>query len=383
MSKLNSPKIEITYLADIQLSYTANTLTHPLGRPSDIFSENIIVDGNTIPKYGKKGFFLSGGSVDPVTQEVSGCIMDGSYTFFDDNEKYPGILGNVLSGDDYTFSSEQSITIKPLNDGSKIKNITLVFDEVANEYATHLIFSTEPNTVYRNNRLVFIKVLPTETSTPIKITFQKWSKKNSLAKIKQIKTGIKGEYDYQTIKSLHFSNEKITNEEETQFSVTSQYCDMSLIDKDGVIQSLHEASLIHDDIVAQIYLTNTDEAGVVTREKIGEFNLQTYDNEKGSIVWDFSLVDKLERFKDIVVKAHEIESMTIYEITNYVIEAIGFEDIISWDSEAESHCKSIVVPNAWVEPNQYAFDVLCKCCEVGLLRIFVNPDGFIRVERGL
>lgn len=383
MSKLNSPKIEITYLTDVQLSYTANTLTHPLGRPSEMFSENIVVAGNSVPKHGKKGFFLSGGSVDPVTQEISGCIMDGTYTFFDNVEKYPGILGNVLSGNDYTFSSEQSVTVRPLYTGSTIKNITLIFDDVANEYATHIKFSTEPNTVYRNNRLVFIKVLPNEVSGTVKITFQKWSKKNSLAKIKQIRTGIRGEYDYQTIKSLHLSNEKITNEEEVQFSVTSQYCDISLIDKDGVIQSLHEASLLHDDIVAQIYLVNTDDNGVETREKIGEFNLQTYENEKGSVVWDFSLVDKLEKFKNIIVEPHEVEKMTVYQITNYVIERIGFGSIISWDNEAETHCKNIVVPNAWVEPNQYAFDVLCKCCEVGLLRIFVNPDGLIRVERGL
>ena len=383
MSKINSPKIEITYLADIELSYSANTLSHELGRPSDVFSDKITVDGAEVQKYGKKGFFLSGGSVNENTQEVSGCIMDGSYQFFDSKEKYPGILGNVLSGDDYTFASEQSITVSPKYTGSVIRDIVLVFDEVAGEYATHSRFSSEPNTTYRNNRLTFIKVFSSDISDSVKVIFDKWSKKNSLAKLKQIKTGITGEYDYRTIKSMDFSNEKISNEEEVSFSVTSQYCDISLIDKDGVIQSLHEASLIHDNIVAQIYLVDTAASGLETKTKIGEFVLQSYENEKGSSVWNFTLVDKLEKFKDIVVEPHEVEKMTIYEVVNYALERIGFGSSISWGSSAEAHCKSVVIPNAWIEPNQYAFDVLCKCCEVGLLRIFIQPTGEVRIERGL
>lgn len=383
MSKINSPKIEITYLADIELSYSANTLSHELGRPSDVFSDKITVDGAEVPKYGKKGFFLSGGSVNENTQEVSGCIMDGSYQFFDSKEKYPGILGNVLSGDDYTFASEQSITVSPKYTGSVIRDIVLVFDEVAGEYATNIRFSSEPNTTYRNNRFTFTKTFSADINNSVRVIFDKWSKKNSLAKLKQIKTGITGEYDYRTIKSMDFSNEKISNEEEVSFSVTSQYCDIGLIDKDGVIQSLHEASLIHDNIVAQIYLVDTAASGLETKTKIGEFVLQSYENEKGSVVWNFSLVDKLERFKKEKIAAEEVASRTLYEIITKILNTIGFKGAVSWSADAETFCKAKVIENSYIEPNQHAFDVLCKCCEVGLLRIFVQPTGEVRIERGL
>ena len=384
MIKLNFPKIVIRYVVGVDITCTATSLSNAIGRQSDIVSQNFDLNGVETPKYGKKGLFLSGGSVDEITQEVSGCLMDGTYTFFGESERYPGVVGNVLSGDDYTFSTEQYITVQAKNTGDTIKAVSIVFDDIAGEHATNIKFSTEPNRVYKNNHSTFIKYFnESDNITSVKISFTKWSKKNSLAKVLKVTTTITGEYDYRTIKSMNFSDEKISNEEEVSFGVTNQFCDISLIDKGGEISALHEASLLTGDVIARIYLVNTNEEGLDDELQIGSFYLSTYENERGTNVWDFSLIDRLEKIKDVVIEPHEVEKMTIKEITDFVLEKLGFSNLTQWEQSAAQHCSSVVVPNAWIDANQYAYDVLCKCCEVGLLRIFINSTGIVRIERGL
>lgn len=398
MSKLNSPKIVIRYVVGADITCSATTLSHAFGRSADLTSDTFTVDGVQLPKYGKKGLFLSGGSVDDGTGEVSGCIMDGTYTFFDSTEKYPGVLGNVFSGNDYTFASEQYITVSTVNASDRIAAIAIYFDNVAGEHATNIVFSSEPSTVYKNNNSVFVKAFGSDTNiTSVKISFTKWSKKNSLAKVLKVVTTITGEYDYKTIKSMSFSDEKISNEEEVSFGVTSQFCDFSLIDKDGLIKALHATNILMDDAIANIYLVNTEikdfynsETGETERHpadtetKIGEFYLSTYENERGTANWDFSLVDKLEKFKEETIAPEEVQSRTLYAITSTILGRMGFSDeLIEWEPNARAFCRAKIIPQSYIEPNQYAYDVLCKCCEVGLLRIFINPQGKVRVERGL
>lgn len=398
MNKLNFPKISIRYVVGVDISCSATTLTHELGRQSDITKDGVSIDGVQTDKSGKKGFFLSGGSVDDVSGEVSGCLMDGTYTFFDDVEKYHGVIGNVLSGNDYTFASEQSITVARAHTGDYITAIAIYFDDIAGEHATNIVFSTEPGTVYKNNNSVFVKSFGRDsTVTSVKISFTKWSKKNSLAKVLKVVTTISGEYDYRTIKSIAFSDEKISNEEDVSFGVTSQFCDFSLIDKNGLIKALHATNILMDDAVANIYLVNTVEKDIYdpvtgqtgrgfvdTEDKIGEFYLSTYENERGTTNWDFSLVDKLEKFKEETIAPEEVARRTLYDIVSVILGRMGFsEDIIEWEPNARAFCRAKVIPTSYIEPNQYAYDVLCKCCEVGLLRVFINPQGKVRVERGL
>lgn len=386
MEKLNSPKIDIRYVigVDIQCVNNQNTLNNSLSRPTELTKDIFSMENKEIKKYGKKGFYLSGGNVDEETHEVSGCLMDGSYTFFDNVEKYTGIVGTVLSNNNYTFNTEQFVTVRTKNTGDVITAIALTFDNVAGEFATDIKFSTEPNKIYKNNKMIFIKSFGQNSNvTQVKISFVKWSKKNSLAKLLKISTTITGEYDYKTIKSMDFSDEKVSNEEEVSFGVTNQYCDISLIDKNGDIQALHEANMLDGDVVAKIYLVNSNNNGTADETHIGSFILSTYENEKGTNVWKYSLVDKLEKIKDVVVEPHEVEQMTIKQVVEFVLSKVGLGGFIDWETTALTHCSSIVIPNAWIEANQYAYDVLCKCCEVGLLRVFINALGNVRIERGL
>ena len=114
----NAPEIRVQYLVNYDLEYNSIVPSSRLNPLSDITN----INNEDARIVGKKGLILSGGKVDSETGEVSGALLDGTYTFFKDNEKsYNGIMGNVLSGDDYTFieTSEMREERKKLGYGMK------------------------------------------------------------------------------------------------------------------------------------------------------------------------------------------------------------------------------------------------------------------------
>lgn len=394
MSKLgNMPRIEIKYLVDIELlvNLTNSTLNHPIGHLSDIINDSYSHDNISYEKEGKKGFYLSGGSVDN-NGEVSGCIMDGTYTLFD-SKGYAGAVGNSFSKDDYTFDTEQSISISAKNSDTYIKHLVIYFDPKANEYATQLSFSSDSaTTINKNSRLVYFKNFGEDSNlTSVKCSFTKWSKKNSLAKVLKIKTGFTGIYDYKTIKKFELSDEKVSNENEISFGVSSQYCDLTILDETGDVTTLFGADLLLENITAFFYIVNTETAtaedGTIHefehREKIGELIIDKKKNIEGSIKWTYNLIDRLEQLRSVICPALDVQTRTLYQIVNQITSETGIANIVSWSTEAEEYCKNVTINNSFIKPNQYMFDVLGKCCEVGLLKMFINPDGQLRIERGL
>ena len=135
----NEPQIEIEYLVDYELSVTNGEDFNEL---SDISN----IDENISNLSGKKGFHLSGGTMDAISGEVSGVLLDGTYTFYKSNAKaYNGIIGNELSGQDYTFHN-QYIDISTTNENTYIKSIIIYFDPTisvnseVSEFATKMSF---------------------------------------------------------------------------------------------------------------------------------------------------------------------------------------------------------------------------------------------------
>lgn len=390
----NRPRIEIVYLVDIELTtdLSNSNLNHPIGHLSNIVEETYSHDNQEFTKEGKKGFYLSGGSVDNKTGEVSGCVLDGSYTLFD-SKGYSGAVGNTFSNDDYTFDTPQFITIQAKYADTYIKHLVIHFDSVANEYATQLAFDSDSaNTINKNQRLTYFKNFGEDsTLTSVKCTFEKWSKKNSLAKVLKIKTGLTGIYDYKTIKKFELSDEKSSNENDISFGLSSQYCDLTILDKTGDVSAMFSQDLLLENITARFYLVNTEttiaEDGSVhtfeSREQIGELLIDKKKNLEGSIAWTYNLIDRLEQLKGIICPALDVQSRSLYQIINQITSEIGIEDMISWSDDAKTHCQNLIIPYSFIKPNQYVYGVLGKCCEVGLLKMFINPDGELRIERGL
>lgn len=395
MSKIeNRPRIEIKYLTDIELSVNLNNsnLNHNIGHLSDVVNDKFTHNNIPYEKEGKKGFYLSGGNIDDQTGEISGCIMDGTFTLFD-SKGYAGAVGNCLSNDSYGFDTEQYITLAVKNADTYIKHLVVYFDPVANEYATQLSFSSDSSTtINKNSRLIYFKNFGEDsTLTSVKCSFTKWSKKNSLAKVLKIKTGFTGIYDYKTIKKFEISDEKNSNENEISFGISSQYCDLTILDKTGEVSALFGQDLLLENIVAVFYLVN-DKTTIASdgsvhnyedREKIGELLIDTKKNVEGTISWTYGLIDRLEQLRSVICPALDVQKRTLYQIISQITSEIGIADIVSWSDDAKDKCQKIEIEHSFIKPSQYVFDVLGKCCEVGLLKMFINPDGKLRIERGL
>lgn len=429
---VNNPEVKIEYLVDYELTITSN-FDNGMSNPIDINNDN--------KKIGKKGFHLSGGSVDDITNEVSGCIMNGTYTFYDDVKKYKGLLGDSLSRDDYlflkssdytsytgielqsivdnatssspsTFSgycSEDStnfdaetvykftlvddtyeydilernpyinITMKQSN--TYLKSLIIYFDNIANEYAKKIVFSDNPSKVYNNNKLVFMRSFGEDSElTSTKVLFTEWSKKNALAKILKIKTGLSITYDVYSLKKIYYTRDKFSDVSNLKFGVSKQVADLEILDNDGVIKELYDKDLMFKNIQVKIYIDGILEGSYIVDVKEGQ-NIVNY--------WSFDCKDILSLKLDEIIPLMNIPvdenndpvSKTLLYFIHFALQNSSINTI--YDDGLEDELDNIIIPVAFVNPNQTRYDLLLKCCQVGLLRMYSNKFGDLIISRGV
>lgn len=388
----NAPQVKIQYLVNYDLEISGQDGVSGLDT-SDLspLSDLSNINNQDAKLSGKKGFILSGGSVDDVTGEVSGVLLDGTYTFFSDAEKsYKGIMGNELSTNTYEFDKSQYITIKTKNPNTYIKDILIYFDPVANEYATELSFSNakkyDPTTdseiddptyttakTYKNERLVFLHNFgENSTLTQIQININKWSKKNSLMKILKIVTGYTGIYDKASLMKFDFTINKTNDAQQLRFGVTSNTCTIDVLDNDLMIDTLYKKDLIYKNIQVQISVD-----GIIQ----GIFYINEKSSEKGSNEWVFDCVDRLESLKEIKRPMMAIAERNIYEIMNYVLS--GVVSNVVWEKSAKEYCLSKTIEKSYFIANQTLYDLMLKCCQVGLLRIYIDRNDVCKITSGV
>lgn len=374
----NSPRVEIKFLVDYELTFLSHSERHD---QSDI--TNLNIDTNF---KGKKGLHLCGGSVDEETGEVSGCVLDGTYTFYKSaSNSYNGFMGNCLSNDDYTFSTPQYIDFSVKNEGSYIKSILIYFDTVANEFPTELYFSNAINedktsvskysSLYRikNNKTIFVYSFGEDSQiTSIRLNIAKWSKKNAFVKILKIKTGYTGIYDYTSLQSLKWDNDKFSDETELTFGISSNKASVEIFDNDDVIDELYAKNLIFQNVTMRIYIDETYQ---------GEFYIDTKSNERGSDIWVFECIDFFERIKDDIVPMMQIqEDLPLTEVISWVLDRKGVD--YEYAEGVYKLCYDYKIPQAYIKSQQTVYEVLLKVCQVGLLRIYV-ANGKLRITRGI
>ena len=376
----NAPKVEIKFLVDYELEATA---TSALNSQGDIMNFN--QDRNF---KGKKGFHLCGGSVDETTGEVSGCLLDGTYTLYGATSgSYDGFIGNELSGADYTFSSPQYVALQVKNSGTFIKSLLIYFDTVANEYATEIYFADaikEDGTtdsrytssyVIKNNKTLFMYSFGEDSDiVSIKVYFKKWSKKNAFAKFTKIKTGYTGLYDYKTLQSLKWDNDMFTDPEEMSFGISSTRADIEINDVDDVIDELYAKNLIFQNVEVRIYIDDIYQ---------GSFYIDTKENERGSDIWVFECIDYFEIVKDDIVPIMQLDdsgTCSLTKIISWATVGKGFE--VEYSAEALAACNAFLIPQAYIKSQQTLYDVLLKVCQVGLLRMYISKTK-LRIVRGV
>ncbi len=352
MSKL--PSLEIEYLPETEIT-ASSTVTGDLGKLDTIQEK--------VP--GKKGFFLSGG--EKTISEESGCILDGTYKLFDEIEKYPAWLGNVLSDTFYQFSTPQKITITA-KVGTYINSLLIYFDNVASEYATEIVLTDNVslNETIINNSYTFIKVFENQdTYSSIDIIFTKWSKKNSLAKVLRIKCGFSQIYNITDFRELVFSNQLRADINVPEFGIISQFGNVKIFDKDFTIKQLVENGLIVQDILIYIYFNG---------QMVGKYRNSKLDNTDTSNLWKFEFSDTLTDFQEQWFTGIGVSERNLYQIVNIILPNIV------WENNADIIAQSINIPKSYLVASS-RWQALHKCCQVGLMQIYMNTDGNVAIRR--
>lgn len=376
----NAPLVNIEYLINYELQFTGYSEQNHQSNTTDLNLDRTFK--------GKKGLHLCGGSVNAETGEVSGCLLDGTFTFYkSNNSSYNGYLGNCLSNDNYGFSTAQYIDISVKNDGSYIKSILVYFDSVANEFPTEVYFSNAVNddgttvskysSLYRikNNKTLFMYSFGEDSEiVSIRLNISKWNKKNALVKIVKIKTGYTGVYDYRTIKSLKWDDDKFSDETELKFGISSNKASLDIFDNDDIIDELYAKNLIFQNVEAKIHIDGIYQ---------GSFYIDTKDNERGDDVWGFDCIDFFERMKDDIVPIMPIDATGTCNLTKIISWCCDRKGInVEYTSEAKTACDNYYIPKAYIKSQQTLYDVLLKVCQVGLLRMYVSL-GKLKITRGI
>jgi hypothetical protein len=452
----NAPKVEIEYLVDYDLKFTyggddefyGGSILNPVSDIDNVNAENKIVSG-------KKGFHLSGGSVDD-SGEVSGCLLDGTYTFYKSALKsYSGFMGNSLSRDDNLFikssdyesktgeelvailnlpikledeynyycsenSTEitlfnvgkvynikwqddlseykrtaieepQFIFFKTKNDYTYIKSLVIYFDPVCGEYATQMSFSDgindngDDNLLYqgqtkiKNNRLVFMYNFgENSTLKSVRLNIEKWSKKNSLFKIVKFVTGYTGTYTPETLRSLSYTNNKFSDEEQLRFGVSLQTASVELVDKNGDIKTLYDNDMFFKNIQVNLYIDNILD---------GTYKLETKNGTTDNL-WSFEMKDALSyKLSDKVMVLNvplDANNDPIPKSLNWIIKyVLGDAYTLVYDTGLEEQLENIMIPVPFINGGQTQYDLLLKCCQVGLLRMFTDKNGNLNISKGV
>ena len=376
----NAPRVEIEFLVNYELTFTSYSEKHD---QSDM--SNLNIDTNF---KGKKGLHLCGGSVDEETGEVSGCVLDGTYTFYKStSNSYNGFMGNCLSNDNYGFSTAQYIDFSVKHEGSYIKSILIYFDTVANEFPTELYFSNAINedgtsvskysSLYKikNNKTIFMYSFGEDSQiVSIRLNISKWSKKNAFVKILKIKTGYTGIYDYASLQSLRWDNDKFSDETELTFGISSNKASVEIFDTEDIIDELYAKNLIFQNVMAKIYIDDIYQ---------GSFYIDEKNNDRGDEVWTFDCIDFFERKKDDIVPIMQIDTSgncNLTKIISWVCDRAGIE--VEYTDEAKAACDAYKIPRAYIKSQQTVYEVLLKVCQVGLLRMYVSL-GKLRITRGI
>ena len=362
---LNEPKIEIKYLPfyEVDLYPTNSTIDNNLSNITTFTKDRVVT--------GKKGFYLSGGSYNEEKQEDIGTLMNGTYTFFDEVKKYGGIVGTELSNNNYQFDTTQQITLIAPNN-STIPYLVIYFDNIAGEYATKMTFSDEPNTIYSNNSYIFSKKIVGSHSS-ITITINQWSKQKSVFKILKITAGISNEYDIRSITDLYYTKDKFTDTDELRFGVSLQEATFQIIDRNGIINSLYNGGFQLKNIQVNIYIDGD-------LDSVFMVDNPTSDNNK--LYWDFQCNDILKN------KLQEKLNPYFFGVRTSILDFISYacSGSISYKYESDelvSELYQISPPIAFVETGQTREELLIKCCQVGLLRMYSDEDGSLLISRGI
>lgn len=369
---INEPQIVIKYLLNYEISVTG-TINQSISNPTNLTGDDDVL--------GKKGFHLNGGYYDASKGEDVGTLMNGSYTFYDENKMYNGLVGTEMSNENYTFDTPQYLTVSTVEPNTYIKSLFIYFDTTAGEIATKISFSNEPNKVYTNNKYVFMHSFgENSTLTSVTVNFLEWSKRNATVKVVKIKTGYTAVYDPFTIRDIYYTRDKFSDTENLKFGVTIQEASLQINDYDGMIMELYNSDLIFKNVQVQIYIDGVLENNFVINAKSSD---NTID------YWTFDCIDLPGLRMSDTLNAVNIDvdssGTPIPKSLKFFIDyAIGgVINVIYEDSELEQQLSTTMVKIPYIAGGKTREEVLTMVCQIALLRMYADKTGNLIISRGV
>ena len=378
---INEPKVVIEYLVNYDIEVTG-TIDESISNPT-----NLTGDDSPI---GKKGFHLNGGYYDETKGEDVGTLMNGTYTFYDANKMYNGLVGTAMSNANYTFDTDQYLTVSVTQPNTYIKSLFIYFDNVAGEIATKLSFSNpvptdatnvNPATIYRNNKYIFMHSFGEDsTLTSVRVNFLEWSKRNATVKVLKIKTGYTAVYDPFTIRDIYYTRDKFSDTENLKFGVTIQEATFQINDYDGMIMDLYNSDLIFKNVQVNLYIDNVLE---------GSYIIDSKESNNTIDYWSFDCKDFAGiRMSDTLPALNidvDSDNLPIPKPLTYFIDyAIGgIVNVIYESDELRNELSTTMVNVPFIRSGSTRENVLTMVCQIALLRMYSDKQGNLRIERGL
>lgn len=378
---INEPQVVIKYLVNYDIEVTG-TIDESISNPT-----NLTGDDNVL---GKKGFHLNGGYYDNVLQQDVGTLMNGTYTLYDENKMYNGLVGTEMSNDNYEFDTPQYLTISTTEPNTYIKSLFIYFDNVAGEIATRLSFSNpvpstatnvNPATIYANNKYIFMHSFGENSElTSVRVNFLEWSKKNATVKILKVKTGYTATYDPFTIRDIYYTKDKFSDTDNLKFGVTIQEATFQINDYDGMIMDLYNSDLIFKNIEVQLYIDNMLEATYVidTKDSSNTIDYWSFDCK------DFAGIRMSDTLPALNVEVDE-NNEPIPKSLKYIIDfCIGnVVNVIYEDDALRQEVENIVIPVPFLNAGLTREEALTKCCQIALLRMYSDENSNFIIARGV
>ena len=191
-------------------------------------------------------------------------------------------------------------------------------------------------------------------------------------KMLKIVTGYTGVYDKTSLMSFDFNINKTNDPQQLRFGVSNNTCSIDVLDNDLMIDTLYKKDLIYKNIQVQISVD-----GIIQ----GVFYVDEKSSKKGTNEWIFDCVDRLEALKNITRPMMSIAERSIYEITNYVLS--GVVPNVVWEKSAKEYCQSKTIEKSYFKTGQTLYDLMLKCCQVGLLRIYIDRNDICKITSGV
>lgn len=299
----------------------------------------------------------------------------------------PFILGSSKLGEGQTFvnsyqgymsrymsASDNSSTLSFEITGENIINLTIIFNEITNEYATKIRVN---NIIYENYSTTFIIRFPA-IQKKIYVDILEWNLPNKNIKISSINLNLKSEYTRSNgLISFTRGNQIIDDNSKPIYGLIGQYGRVEINDKNNVIQQLAEQNLLYTNKDVKIYLGN---------KMIGAYITSSFNKENDSNKITIELESGITKMQDINVpktifrKGTSLKSIWKYLVQIAINNGFEFENITRFGIIAQGGIFDIMEHITYDYPyidEDNLFNQFNKICDLLKLRMYQNEDNLL------